>query len=229
LYKPTPPTIAQLKSKILRPATTSNFQCWFPPPTSVANWIKEKKSAGIDVSYNNEILELISLNCMEASLPGSTFATTEITDDYSGVTERHAYRRQYDDRSSFTFNVDNSTDNGKGSNYNVLLFFEAWMQYIVGEQYSEGLENPNYFYRVNFPADYQTPYIVVNKFEKDYKGNYLQYRFHQAYPLEVNSIQVSNESSQILQVTVSFTYTRYTIRTLPLSGLPTPNTPAATV
>lgn len=224
MYKPKTPTISELKSKILRPATTSNFQCWFPPPTSVVNWIRDKKAAGIDVNYNNEILELISLNCMEASLPGTTFATSEITDDYTGVTERHAYRRQYDDRSSFTFNVDTSTR----ANYQVLLFFEAWKQYIAGEQYTEGIEDPNYFYRFNFPADYQTPYIVVNKFEKDYLGNYLQYRFLQAYPLEINSMPVSNESSQILQVTVSFTYTRYTVKTFPLSGLPRPNNPART-
>ncbi len=227
MYKPKPPTIAQLKSKILRPATTSNFQCWFPPPVKVRNWISDKNKAGIDINFNDETFELISLNCTEASLPGSTFATNEITDDYTGVTERHAYRRQYDDRSDFTFQVDNSVDNALNSpNYRVLLFFELWMEYIADEQKSLGLEDPNYFYRVNFPSSYQAPYIILNKFEKDYRGNYLQYKFLQAFPIAINSIPVSYESTQLLQCTVSFAYTRYVINTLPLSGLPIPNTSA---
>jgi len=41
---------------------------------------------------------------MEANLPGSSLATIE-TLDYMGVTERHAYRRLYDDTIDFTFLV----------------------------------------------------------------------------------------------------------------------------
>jgi hypothetical protein len=102
------------------------------------------------------------------------------------------------------------------------------MQYIVDEQEVLGMRDPNYFYRVNYPYKYQAPYIIINKFEKDFRGNYLQYKFLQAFPIAVNSIPVSNESSQILKCTVSFAYTRYIIDTFPLSGLPKPNTPART-
>jgi hypothetical protein len=230
LYKPKPPTISQLKDKILRPATTSNYQCWFPPPASIKQWFDEKKLAGLDINFNDDTFEMISLNCMEANLPGSTFLTNEITDDYTGVTERHVYRRQYDDRADFTFQVDNSVNNSSinSANYRVLLFFELWMQYIVDEQEVLGMRDPNYFYRVNYPYKYQAPYIIINKFEKDFRGNYLQYKFLQAFPIAVNSIPVSNESSQILKCTVSFAYTRYIIDTFPLSGLPKPNTPART-
>lgn len=233
MYKPIPPTISQLKNKILRPATTSNYQCWFPPPVNLLAWFEDKRKAGLDINFNVDTLELISLNCMEASLPGSTFLTNEITDDYTGVTERHAYRRQYDDRADFTFQVDNSVNaipnSPEAANYRTLLFFELWMQYIVDEQEVLGMRDPNYFYRVNYPYKYQTPYIIINKFEKDYRGNYLQYKFLQAFPIAVNSIPVSNDSSQILKCTVSFTYTRYIIDTFPLSGLPRPNTPAPQV
>jgi hypothetical protein len=233
VFPPKDHSMVSLKSKILRPATSSNYQCWFPPPTQVINWIRDKKAAGIDLVLDPSTFELISLNCTEASLPGSTFATTEINDDYTGVTERFAHRRQYDDRSEFTFIVDNSV-NGKddGTNYRVLLFFELWTQYVANEQYGDsgdrtaGLDDPNYFYRMNFPDDYRSPYIVVNKFEKDFKGNYLEYRFLNAYPLMVNSIPVSYESTQVLQCTVSFTYTRYVIRTRKHSNtLARPNTP----
>ena len=124
-----PPSVKknfQIKEKLLRPALTSHYQCWFNPPEKVINWIKTYKK--LDYYFNKE---LISLSCSEASLPGSSFMTNEITDDYTGVTERHAYRRTYDDRIDFTFYVDHGRSDG---NYNVLWFFEKWMQYIAVEE-----------------------------------------------------------------------------------------------
>ncbi len=217
LYKPRPLSVSYLKSKILRPATTSHFQCWFPPPAGLINDFIQKKQAGIDFTYNADTQELISLNCIEATLPGSTFATTEINDDYTGVTERIAYRRQYDDRADFTFTVDYSEDNKNNNHYSVILFFELWKKYIANEQESDDLESPNYFYRVKFPNSYQAPYIIINKFERDY-NKVLQYKFIQAYPLAINSIPLSSESSQRLQMTVSINYTRYTVKTYSMKG-----------
>lgn len=216
--------MAEIKGKILRPATTSNFQCWFPPPDRVRAWLREKKSA-IDFTYDLETQELISLNCTDATLPGSSFATMDITDDYTGVTDRLSYRRQYDDRADFTFTIDNSVDNKPGPNYRVLLFFELWMQFIANEQY-DTINDSNYFYRMNYPDYYQAPYIIINKFEKDFSGNCLQYKFLQAHPLSINSVPISYDSTRLLQYTVSFTYTRYVTSTFKLSGLPTPNTAA---
>ena len=191
----------QIKEKLLRPALTSHYQCWFNPPTPVINWIKKYKK--LDYNFNKE---LISLSCSEASLPGSSFMTNEITDDYTGVTERHVYRRTYDDRVDFTFYVDHGRIDG---NYNVLWFFEKWMQYIAVEEENRGLEDRNFNYRVRFPEQYQTDNLFINKFERDFAGQYLQYKFMQAYPISINSIPVSYDSSQLLKVTVSFTYTRY--------------------
>lgn len=219
LYKPRPLSVSYLKSKILRPAETSHFQCWFPPPAGLINDFIQKKQAGIDFTFNADTQELISLNCIEASLPGSTFATMEINDDYTGVTERTAYRRQYDDRADFTFTVDYSEDNKTSNHYSVLLFFELWMKYIANEQETDDLEAFNYFYRVNFPNNYQAPYIIINKFERDY-NKVLQYKFIEAFPLAVNSIPLSSESSQKLQMTVSINYNRYTVKTYSMNGLP---------
>jgi hypothetical protein len=190
----------QIKEKLLRPALTSNYQCWFNPPAPVISWLTEK---GLNFTINKE---LISLSCSEASLPGSSFMTNEITDDYTGITERHAYRRAYDDRVDFTFYVDHGRSDG---NYNVLWFFEKWMQYIVNEQDALGLDTRQFYYRIRFPEQYQTDNLFINKFERDFKGQYLQYKFMQAYPISLNSIPVSYDSSQLLKVTVSFTYTRY--------------------
>lgn len=205
---PTYKNMSQIKEKLLRPALTSHYQCWFNPPTDVLNWIRDNRGFNYNSAINQE---LISLSCSEASLPGSAIMTNEINDDHTGVTERHAYRRQYDDRSDFTFYVDYGRTEG---NYNVLWFFEQWMQYIVDEQFVNGLDDNKYFYRVNFPKSYQSNALYLNKFERDVSqnGSYLEYRFIQAYPINISSMPVSYDSSQLLKCTVSFTYSRYVVR-----------------
>lgn len=211
---PTPKTVSQLKSSILNPALTSHFLCSFNPPDAVREWVNLHRSqAGLGDGYgferNGSSAEFFSLSCSEASLPGSSLATHEINNDFTGVTERHVYRRQYDDRADFTFYVDH--------NYNIIFFFENWMSYIVDEQYTnrdgtqnKGIETLNYNYRVNFPKNYKTE-IYIKKFEKDYTGRILQYRFINAYPISITSMPVSYDSSQLLKCTVSFTYSRYIV------------------
>jgi hypothetical protein len=201
---PKPKTLSDLKASLLRPALTSHFQCWFTPPPDVSKWVDiYRKEAGLGNGYTNNS-DFFSLSCSETSLPGSSLATHEINNDYSGVTERHVYRRQYDDRASFTFYVDHE--------YNIINFFENWMSYIVNEQISKNLEDPNYFYRVNFPKSYKTT-IFINKFERDYSGRILVYKFINAYPISIDSMPVSYDSSQLLKCTVSFNYSRYVVST----------------
>ena len=196
---PSKKTVSDLKALLLRPSLTSQFQCWFNPPIAVRNWVQQRASAGIGNGYESEF---ISLSCSEASLPGSSLATHEINNDFTGVTERHVYRRQYDDRADFTFYVDHE--------YNIIQFFENWMSFIVNEQVSGGVDNTNFSYRVNFPNDYKS-IIYIKKFEKDYVGRVLQYKFINAYPISITSMPVSYESSQLLKCTVSFNYSRYVI------------------
>jgi len=204
---PSKKTVSDLKASILSPALTSNFECSFQPPGKVVTWLGERKSAGLG-NYSSLQDKLISLSCSEAALPGSSLATHEINNDFTGVTERHAYRRQYDDRASFTFYVDN--------NYEIVYFFENWIAYIVNEQRSNtvafgpGMDQPNFSYRVNFPKNYQQT-IYITKFEKDYSRRPLVYSFIQAYPISIDSMPVSYDSSQLLKCTVSFTYSRYII------------------
>jgi hypothetical protein len=198
---PSKKVLSDLKASILNPALTSHFQCWFIFPSDVQVWIKSKASAGLGVVYDgNE--DFISLSCAEASLPGSSLATHEINNDHTGVTERHAYRRQYDATTAFTFYVDHD--------YDIIYFFENWMSFIVNEQIANGLNNSNYSYRVNFPKDYQTE-LYINKFERDYRGKYLEYRFLNAYPISIDSMPVSYETSQLLKCTVTFNYSRYVV------------------
>jgi hypothetical protein len=199
--KPHKKVLADLKASILNPALTSHFQCWFYPPSPVRSLLPTA-----------EVQEdrLWSLSCSEAALPGTSLATTEITNDHTGVTERHAYRRQYDTTSAFTFYVDHD--------YKMINFFEKWIGYIVNDGYDhlqeDGVSNPsadNYFYRVNFPKLYQTS-IYIKKFEKDY-SRFLEYQFLKAYPISINSMPVSYDGSQVLKCTVSFNFSRYLSKT----------------
>jgi len=199
-----PYRMTDIKSKLLQPALTSHFICEFTPPQPVNQFLSQRATAGFDGGqYTGLNQELMQLSCSEASLPGSSLATNEINNDYTGVTERHAYRRLYDDRADFTFYVD--------SNYYVIDFFENWISYVVGENNLRGQEDRYYNYRVNFPEQYKTDHLYITKFERDYAGKNLSYKFINAYPISINSMPVSYDSSQLLKCTVSFTYSRYVI------------------
>lgn len=216
--KPQPKSISYVKDKLMRPALTSSYDCWFFPPgststsASAADVLKWATNKGAELT--SEKREILSLSCSEASLPGSSFATHEITGDYTGVTQKHAYRRIYDDRADFTFYVD--------SDHYQIHFFESWMSFIANEQFAQGLNSSDFNYRVNYPNSYKGS-IVINKYEKDYGRRnsisslvpatvkYTQYNLLEAFPLSINSMPVSYDTSDVLKCTVSFTFSRYTI------------------
>jgi hypothetical protein len=150
---PTKRKLSDLKATILAPALTSHFECHFNPPPAVNSWLREKQNSGSGVSYlGNE--SFFTLSCSEANLPGSQLATHEILNDFHGVTEKHAYRRQFDDRADFTFYVDRE--------YNVIHLFENWISFIGNERRTSSLDigpsidDPNASYRFSFPKEYQT-------------------------------------------------------------------------
>ena len=183
---PKPRPVADLKKSILNTALTTHYECHFNLPQSILNLIP---GANSDDDY--------TLSCMEAALPGTSLATAELTNDHTGITERHVHRRQYDTTSSFTFLVD--------KNYKQIKLFETWIGYIVNEQSSSA---ENYFYRVNFPKQYQTK-IYINKFERDYKQPSLIYGFLNAYPISIDSMPVAYDGVNTLKCTVNFNFSRY--------------------
>lgn len=204
-----PKTIADIKLNLLRPALTSHFAVTIPKP-----------GGGFDGFLASNGITLTSLNqgklnllCSEAVLPGSNLATFEINDNFHGVTERHAYRRVYDDRIDLTFYVD-------ADNYLPIRYFETWMKYIVDESANPqaarggaGSVNNSYFYRVRYPEGlngYTTDGLTVTKFERDYKQN-LEYKFIRSFPISINSMPVSYDSSSLLKCTVSMSYIRYVL------------------
>ena len=203
-------SMSEIKSKLLRPALTSHYICDFQPPTS--GFLQ----ARVDAQNSAKRYDKLSLACAEASLPGSSLMTNEINDDHTGVSEKQAYRRQYDDRADFTFYV--GVDD-----YYVIRLFESWIGYAVDEQYSNDniISSNNYAYRVNFPDDYCTGgknggSLSITKFEKDYDKTKtsLIYNFVRAFPTSINSMPVSYDTADLLKCTVSFSYSRYWIKQL---------------
>lgn len=207
---PSSKTIADLKTKFLKPALTSHYEVTIPLgslPAGIQNIVGTLDQADLNLS------------CMETSLPGSSLATFEVKNDFTGVTERLAHRRMYDDRIDFTFLVD-------AEKYFAIRIFEKWMRYIAGEdanrQDGETIDTKglNYHYRVRYPgtgADttgYRcTDGLKITKFEKDMR-NSLTYEFIGAYPISISSMPVSYEASSLLKCTVSMSYLRYVMTEL---------------
>ena len=193
-----------LKGKLLNLAQTSVYQVKIQPPEDVINFIN---STNRKFNYNNDG-EKIELLCHETTLPGTSFATHEVQNDYAGVSERMAYRRQFDSTIDMTFYVD--------KDYDVVEFFEGWVDWISGmnrDVPNEGDKRDPYLnssmsYRFNYPKTYKSP-IQVTKFEKNLTDKQMTYEFIDAFPLNIISMPVSYAQSEVLKLSVSFAYTRY--------------------
>ena len=205
--------VSSIKSLILNPALTSHYQVTIAPPFNEDGFSDFLGDVGANYRPNQEKL---NLSVCEASLPGSQLATSEITNDFHGVTERHVYRRQFDDRIDLNFYCD-------AEQYLPIRFFEAWMNYITNTGRTNSKNNKflssqtdteNYFYRMKFPSKYKGP-LEVTKFEKNIQSKKkvkpLTYKFVNAFPLAISSMPVTYDSSDLLKCNVSFAYSRYYI------------------
>lgn len=206
--------VSQLKSKILRPALTSHFLVYIKPPGGGFNNFLQENG----ITLRNDIEDLY-LMCSETNLPGSSFSTHESNNDFHGTTERFAYRRLYDDRIDLTFYVD-------ADKYLPIRFFEIWMKYICNESVTPinqiSSKDPNYFYRFRYPDGtngYRNDSILeIAKFERyvdaekiKENGSKLKYEFVKPYPISIQSMPVSYDTSNLLKCTVSMNYIRYIV------------------
>ena len=211
---PSKKTVAQLKNNLLRPALSSHFEVEIVPPPDLRSYINPKQ-------------EKLNLSCCEVDLPGSSLATSEINNDFTGVTERHAYRRVFEETTNFAFYVD-------AGDYTPIRFFEQWIEYAANGPLSKNarkdLLSTNYFYRMRYPdgdgtsgkGGYTAPLMRVVKFERDYRPDrILEYEFVKCFPLAITSMPLSYESSSLLKCSVSMTYIRYVVN--PSTGLEFPS------
>ncbi len=219
-YAPNTVNTSTLKSRILNIAQTSIYHVKIQPPSLVASYMRGE---GINYTAIGDELELM---CTSASLPGNGMMTHDVTNDYAGVSEKMAYRRTYDANLDLTFYVNRR--------YDAVEFFDAWIDYITGNMHETRFKSPYVGYRMKWPKDYKTN-IFLTKFEKDTYAQmttgqvsgmgqqqvinqdvfndipHLHYTFVNAFPINVASMPVQYETSDLLKLTVSFSYIRYVL------------------
>lgn len=179
--------------------------------------IPNKVTAYLEESISGQNIPNMPIYCSSASLPGSTFATSEVKDNFMGVTQEFAHTRLYTDI-DFTYYID--------SKYTSLEVFEKWMDYISGpntpsDEYKKleledlngtSRSSKNFYRRFKYPDTYKTR-MSIYKFERDFefktKKRYLVYNFVNAFPKSLSATPVSYGPSELLQVTVTMNYDRY--------------------
>ena len=198
-----PRKIAQTVADLLNPALTSHYHINIGVPFNDVGFSEFLSGTGASYYPNQGKLNLM---CSEAQLPGSQLATTEVLNDFPGVSERHVYRRQFDDRIDLNFYCD-------AEQYLPIRFFEAWMNYITNTDNGDIMKE-NYSYRMKFPNTYKGP-LEITKFEKNMQSKKkvkpLTYKFVNCFPLAISSMPVTYDASDLLKCNVSFAYSRYYI------------------
>lgn len=185
--------IADFKPTITNLAQTSHFQVLFNGLDGQLRSFLARK--GVDPRF---ISETAGLLCYSASLPGSSFATSDIVGNFTGVAEKFAHTRQFT-QIDLEFYVDRE--------YKTIKFLEHWIEFISsgsGAQQSA----PGYYFRMQYPSKYKSNQTRIVKFERDY-GRELEYTFFGLFPLSLNGVSVSYSSSDILKASASFNYERY--------------------
>ena len=212
-------TVDKIVKDLLETATTSFYQVGIIDPKQLnergdtfATYLRQQ---GLDVLFNARGLdptrrEKLQLFCSETTLPGSNLALSELPNDFTGVTERYAHRRIFDETVSLTFYCD-------AKEYLPIRYFEAWMSYTTND--TKDNHNENFFYRMKFPKKYKGG-LEITKFEKNLmsqdpvrgRTRPLTYTFIDAFPRSITSMPVSYDASSLLKCTVDFAYTRYSAR-----------------
>ena len=171
-------SLAEIKAKLLNPATTSHFQVNIGSPSRAdGTFSRFLRQSGVNFDQDQ-----LNISCSDASLPGSRLATSEILNDFPGVRERHVYRRLYDDAIQLSFYTD-------ADQYLPIRYFEAWMNYITNETTENiflNAKDESFSYRMKFPNTYKGS-LEITKFEKNIdsrrKVKPLTYQFVNVFPL----------------------------------------------
>jgi len=167
-------------------------------------------------TWDTAMKRLVSLSCANATLPSSTYATGEVKDNFQGVTEEFAHTRINTDI-DFSFYVDRD--------YKVLMFFEAWMNFISGGNSGpENLNEPslyddqytsNYYRRFQYPKHYKNSTgFYITKFEKNYihaEATNITYQLINSFPKSITATSLQYGEAEIMKVTVSMNYDRYRV------------------
>ena len=208
-------TVDKIVKDLLEPATTSFYQVSISDPKqlneggeSFGNYLLKQgvltsNARGLDPARR----EKLQLFCSETTLPGSALLTSSLDNDFTGVSEKYAHRRQFDEEISLTFYCD-------AKEYLPIRYFESWMSYMTND--TKDNHNDTFYYRMKFPKKYKGG-LEITKFEKNLmsadpprgRTRPLTYTFIDAFPKAISAMPVTYDASDLLKCTVSFSYTRY--------------------
>ena len=200
-------------SKFGNIAQSSQYRVHWGWPPQVQSYLNSQRIPNVLMNEGGVL-------CKATSLPGSSLATHDVTTDFYGVTQKSAYRRQFDGSIDLTFYID--------SDYGMLYMFEGWLEYIMQMKCDSGDPNSKgVTYTASYPDSYRC-LLFLHKFNKDHQGvpssrrgvhgaatnvygepGNIIYTFVEAFPQNISSTSVSYDPSQNLEFTVSFAYTRY--------------------
>ena len=196
-----PKKIADIKPILTNVAQTSHYQVFFDGLSRDLF-----KFLGVKGVNRRFITENAGLLCNQASIPGSSLATTDIFGNFTGVQEKFAHTRQFTEL-SLQFYVD--------KDYKMIKFFEHWIDYISNgsEKSSPNVRKDDlgYFYRMRFPrgsSGYKCDKTKIVKFNIDYRSE-IEYTFLGLFPTNLVSTAVQYGSSDVLRCDVTFSYERY--------------------
>jgi len=170
----------------------------------------------INIKDSDSRASKISFLAYEATLPGTSFQTAEVSGDVQGLTQSYAIKKIFPPVDiSFYIQAD----------YGTIVYFEEWMNKISSLQGKPTINTS--FYKFNYPDTYKYADINIVKYERDFrsqsdrlkpKGSIkdprsITYSLLKAYPVNIISIPVSYEASSILRTTITFNYDRYIFQT----------------
>jgi hypothetical protein len=189
-----PRSTDDLIANFSRVAQTSHYKVEFRGISRLTSLTRYLAARGVSSSF---VLRELGEYCRRASIPGTQLFTHEANDQYPGVTQKFAYRRQFSEV-DMTFYVDYE--------YKVQKFFELWQEFItsgsenaLGDNLSP--EIGNYYYRMKYPDQYKCERIRLLKFDRD-RDNRIEYNFMNAFPVNINTTEISYDASRVLEVTV---------------------------
>jgi hypothetical protein len=190
---PTRRKISDFKPLVTNLAQTSHYQVIFGGlNTDLSNYLDAR---GVDTRF---ITDSAGLLCSSASIPGSSLATADINGNFMGVQEKMAHTRIFT-QMQLEFYVD--------SDYRMIKFLEHWMEFIASGSDQNPGDN-HYYYRMRYPKAYKSNSTKIIKFDRDYKRE-LEYNFIGLFPINMSSVPISYDASDILKVSVAFNYERY--------------------
>ena len=212
-------TVDKIVKDLLEPATTSFYQVSIQDPRQLnergdtfATYLRQQ---GLEVLFNARGLdptrrEKLQLFCSETTLPGSSLATANLDNDFTGVSEKYAHRRVFDETIDLTFYCD-------AKEYLPVRYFESWMSYMTND--TRDNHSDTFYYRMKFPKKYKGG-LEITKFEKNLfsqdpvrgRTRPLTYTFIDAFPRSISAMPVTYDASDLLKCSVSFSYTRYSAK-----------------